>query len=329
MIIICCPAKVATGGTELLHQLFYELRKKSENVRMHYWDCVDNSSPIAERFEKYQVVYTNDVQDKSDNCIIVPEVYVDYLKMFTKAQRIIWWLSIDSFYANNKIKANFGSMKGKLKAYPLSIVRYWWLKNSNIIHLTQSWYAWLHLKYFKRINGFMLSDYLGDDFLSHENNYTSVGRENTVLYNPKKGMKFTREIMKCAPELNFIPLGNMTPEQIASICKKAKIYIDFGNHPGKDRLPREAAILGCVIITGKKGSANNDKDVSIPKDYKYIDRNSNINNIILKIKYIFDNYDEAIQLFDNYRTAIRNEHSVFSEQLEKLWKQHLHRYSHK
>jgi len=35
-----------------------------------------------------------------------------------------------------------------------------------------------------------------------------------------------------------------------------QVYIDFGHHPGQDRLPREAVQCGCVVITGKRGSGN-------------------------------------------------------------------------
>lgn len=53
---------------------------------------------------------------------------------------------------------------------------------------------------------------------------------------------------------------------------ESMIYIDFGEHPGKDRIPREAAMRDLIVITGRDGAAVNDVDVSIPKKYK-IDRN--------------------------------------------------------
>ncbi len=37
--------------------------------------------------------------------------------------------------------------------------------------------------------------------------------------------------------------------------RKAKLYIDFGYHPGKERMPREACLLDCCLIIGKDGSA--------------------------------------------------------------------------
>ena len=47
----------------------------------------------------------------------------------------------------------------------------------------------------------------------------------------------------------------MTPEQVVDLMSESKVYIDFGNHPGKDRIPREAVINGCCVITGVRGSA--------------------------------------------------------------------------
>ena len=31
--------------------------------------------------------------------------------------------------------------------------------------------------------------------------------------------------------------------------------VDLGHHPGKDRLPREAALAGCVTVVGRAGAA--------------------------------------------------------------------------
>lgn len=31
--------------------------------------------------------------------------------------------------------------------------------------------------------------------------------------------------------------------------KKVKLYVYFGNHTGKARIPREGAMFGCVILT--------------------------------------------------------------------------------
>lgn len=36
-----------------------------------------------------------------------------------------------------------------------------------------------------------------------------------------------------------------------------------------DRLPREAAIAGCIVLTNREGAANFDKDVPLPSELKF------------------------------------------------------------
>jgi len=64
----------------------------------------------------------------------------------------------------------------------------------------------------------------------------------------------------------------MPREEVIKLLQKAKVYIDFDYHPRKDRLPREAAILGCCVITRKRGSAKFFEDVPIPDEYKFEDK---------------------------------------------------------
>jgi hypothetical protein len=40
-----------------------------------------------------------------------------------------------------------------------------------------------------------------------------------------------------------------------------------------DRLPREAALAGCVVITNREGAAANDEDVPLPTRFKFHDFN--------------------------------------------------------
>lgn len=90
-----------------------------------------------------------------------------------------------------------------------------------------------------------------------------------------------------------------------------KKMLDFGNHPGKDRLPREAAISGCCIITGKCGSAGNNIDVNIPDQFKFENSRHNIDIIIDTIKTCLDNYPDEFKKFEIYRKSIQEEYSLF------------------
>jgi len=139
------------------------------------------------------------------------------------------------------------------------------------------------------------------------------------LYNPKKGFEFTKELINYSNDLKWIPIQNMTTQEVHELLKESKVYIDFGNHPGKDRFPREAAISGCCIITGKKGSAAYYDDVPIADCYKFDDSNENIPHIVNKIKECMEKYDTKIYDFSYYREFILNEYEIFEKDVQELF----------
>lgn len=187
-------------------------------------------------------------------------------------------------------------------------------------HLCQSHYSYEFLTSrlgVPKEKSYYLSDYINTDFLNSEVDFDS--KENVVVYNPKKGAKFTSEIIKQGSSIKFIPLINMTKQEVIETLKKAKVYIDFGNHPGKDRIPREAAILGCCVITGKRGSAAYNEDLPIPADYKFEDKVENIPLILSKIRDCIDNFQDRLKDFENYRMIIRKEQDKFIEDLKSVF----------
>ena len=121
---------------------------------------------------------------------------------------------------------------------------------------------------------------------------------------------------KKSPFFQWIPLINLSSKDMIDLMSRAKVYIDFGNHPGKDRIPREAAIHGCCIITGKRGSARFQKDVSIPEEFKFDDSCKNIPRILRKIEEVFLDYENVNKKFGSYREKIRMEEKVFDEDLD-------------
>ena len=111
----------------------------------------------------------------------------------------------------------------------------------------------------------------------------------------------------------------MSTDEVKVLLSQSKVYIDFGNHPGKDRLPREAALLGCCIITGKRGAAKYDEDVSIPAKYKFDDVKKEIEKIGNMIKECIDNYEINIKEFEDYRKKIANERKQFEKDVYKVF----------
>jgi hypothetical protein len=102
-------------------------------------------------------------------------------------------------------------------------------------------------------------------------------RDIDVVYNPAKGIHYTNEIIRRAGQtLQIVPIGKglngqvrMTNHEVTNLLRRAKVYIDFGPHPGMDRLPREAALAGCIVITNRDGAAGYDVDVPLPNEFKF------------------------------------------------------------
>ena len=82
---------------------------------------------------------------------------------------------------------------------------------------------------------------------------------------------------------------------------------------------KETTILGCCVITGKRGSAEFFEDVSIPDEYKFEDKEENIPKIIEKIIDCFENFEKRYKDFDNYRQIIKEEPQKFVEDLKKIF----------
>ena len=348
-IYVASPSNVATGGPELLHQLVYHLRNSLNLDAYMYYFPAFLENPVHPNYEIYNCPFVKEIEDKKTNIFIVPEVIkgIELLRSFKKIQEVIWWLSIDNFitsyiYSNkiryssitfrriiNKISRDIFEKDNIFDINEIILKKYLYNKNfiskflkevnmQNIdLNLCQSYYAMNFLGGFGINNIVYLSDYLNKEFLLET--FDINKKENIVTYNPQKGYGFTKKIISSAPNIKFVPIINMTRQQVIETLQQAKIYIDFGNHPGKDRVPREAAILGCCVITGKRGSAAFYEDVPVPEEYKFEDKKENIPVIIEKIEDCFENFDERYKDFDYYRQVIKQEPAKFIEDLKKIF----------
>lgn len=317
MIYIACPAAHATGGTELLHQLCEEFRLRGVEAKLWYHNARSGALPTPQRFMHYRVAYTLEPPpDRGDVFLIVPEVNTDLLYRFNYVKKCIWWLSVD-FY------------KFAYRTYRYVINRYvfrhryflFGRADEDILHLYQSEYARQYLASHEVKKLFPLSDYLSDQFLRSDLEEGRCERGGRVLYNPKKGMKYTKliaSLLRDCPSIQFVPIERMNPAQIAGLMRESAVYIDFGHHPGKDRLPREAASMGCSVIVARVGSAANSVDVPVPDKYKFSLSVDGLRRASLLIKEIVASPHAYEIDFSAYREKIRAEKQLFGVQLQDL-----------
>jgi hypothetical protein len=309
------PSMSHTGGPECLHQLFSVLYRFNIQVRMYYVN--NNGSSTLELHPVYSIyspIATKEIIDDEKNIVIVPETRTYYLKRFTKIRKCIWWLSIDnyldtiSFFSKLKMKVNLSKVFD-----PESVEN----RREISFHLAQSNYAYEWLSNYGIENVFELNDYLREDFVSKAKGLEFKKKRDIVLFNPKKGFEHTQRIIKLNPEIEFVPIINLSPSEVVELMLTSKVYIDFGHHPGRDKFPRESVLLGCCLITGLMGSANNEFDIRIPNSYKF--REIDIDSVGSKIKEIFTHYEQSFQDFQNYREEIINGESIMLAQVKKIF----------
>lgn len=317
-IYVMCPAQRATGGPLALHQLAYELKKIKINTFMYYVDIdPEKKDLIHENYKNLNIPFVTNIEDKAKNVLIVPETSTHELFEFKYLKKCIWWLSIDNFYKSLEFRPVIIRLLDKLGL----VERFKFSRDLGFYHFAQSKYAYDYLinKGVDTERVAYLTDYIQDIFIESANEINNKNKENNVLYNPKKGEEFTNKLIEANQDLNWIPIQNMTPREVKDLLSSSKLYVDFGEHPGRDRFPREAALCGCGIITGKRGAAENDIDVCIPKKYKFDDSENSIPEISTEIRSFLQAYRNKIQDFEDYVNFIKNNKSNFKKEVKIIF----------
>lgn len=331
-IYMLAPYKCTTGGIELCHQLVDHLRNCGEQAFIVYiiGKNISNDLSVTAEYSKYDICVTNTIEDSEDNMLILPEIYYDFAFIFKRIQIGCWWMSVDNRYINcyisdvlrfrksllHKCKAIYDYYQARPHKYHnINTNRRLKQQGDRITHFYQSCYAQQHLYRLGLSKVLPLTDYVNTYYAAAGETPTTE-KKDIILYNPSKGLLFTQKIIAKMPGYEFIPLKGLTREQLKQLFSDAKLYIDFGHFPGKDRLHREAALNRCCIITGKNGAARFYEDVPIGSDYKFEATKSSLPAIVERIKYVLAHYDSCIHDFEFLRKTIMGEQAAFYREVE-------------
>jgi hypothetical protein len=311
-VFVICPADKITGGPELLHQLVGLLRSLGRDARIVYFPF-RKGHRVPEPYRQYRVEVGLVKEITPKSMVVVPETSAWKVLKLPKSRIYLWWLSVDNFL--KEIVANRSR-----HFFPASVVRNAALalvRRRATAHLYQSEYARQFCNSQCLYPLYPLSDYLSPRYLEAAGTQRAQTRDNIVVFNPAKGMERTKAILevlsRSASPIKAIPIQNMDREQVMELLSRAKIYIDFGSHPGKDRLPREAAALGCCVITNRRGSAANARDLPIPAEYKIDDADPTFpQRAVETIIRICGDFPRYATDFDEYRRRIGREPEQFA-----------------
>jgi hypothetical protein len=314
-IYIICPPKKATGGPEALHQLGYILNTLGYNAKMLYSKY--KKDPVHPFYKNYNVPYTMSIKDSVDNVIIIPESMTNLIAKYPLSEKKIWWLSLDFYEILMNSREKKKNWIRKLFV-PFKHTEYRFEPNKTVTH----WYQSQRTKEFlltKKLDNEIayLCDYVTELFF--ENLPDSFSKENIITYNPKKGLDKIQSFITLMPQYKWIPLTGMSREQMRDTLRKAKLHIDFGYFPGRDKIPREALISGVCLLTGRDGTSAFKEDLGIPEQYKLHQNDMSTEKIMELINYTMDNYETVFNDFLDFRIFVYNEKQNMIENVKQLF----------
>lgn len=318
-IQVVCPPDLTTGGPEALHQLVYAARQQGIDARIVYLPKKEGAPPAepAEPYKVYGVKVDDALEDREGTLIVVPELETRLLRSLKHAKKAIWWLSIDHYLdlIRQEKKKRIKHWLGLSETFRID------RPDLDVWHFAQSEYArdFLVSRGIRRVQ--MLTDFLRDDFIAAvEQSKSDVGRKRRVAFNPKKGLEQTEKIMAMAGDaIEFVRLENMRPDQVRDTLLTSMVYMDFGHHPGRDRIPREAAVCGCCVVTGRKGSAANGIDVPIDAKYKIDESSSEFSKEVVHVlTQILNEPSKHAPAFDGYRDLVVKQKNIFFNEVLAL-----------
>lgn len=327
-IYVVYPRGQRTGGPEALHQLVDMLRELGQDAYLVPYPTTRNN-PRVEQFSHYDAPEAAEAVDAEGNIVVVPEVFAGDLHSFKRATPICWWLSIDYsptfFAARMQLRSSSGPLASfnetllpRLAAIKKRVdVRS--LKKSRIVHVVQSSYAWAFL--FSQLNVVpsLLSDYTpSSEFTAGVGNGSR--NHQLVTFNPVKGGDIIREVMKvCDPAIEWRPIQGMTRPQVVSTLQECGIYLDLGFHPGKDRMPREAALSGALTVVGRRGAGAYYADVPIPWEHKITPGPDEVSDAAALLPQLMEDLPNEIAKQDSYRNTILSEKSRFKREVSDIF----------
>ena len=279
-LVVVCPANAVTGGPEAMHQLVHTAnRVRRGSAAILYWPFLHQTTPTA--YQHYVCPKVLRDQVPEDALVVFPEIWPEMAMTF-KNRCALWWLSVD----------NFGS-HGQRDMRNISM------------HLTQSEYAYDHVSRSGFGNPQMLTDWVSVAEVE-------VDRLPMVAVNPAKDAGLLQPFKKLGL-FNVVELRGMDSLQVAKTLRSSAIYVDFGKHPGRDRLPREAALAGCTVFSSYHGSARYWQDMPLPNWYKF-DTVSELNDKIVEV--LGRTIPSASQLA--YRKWVEGNRTMFEREVESL-----------
>ncbi|MFT6843315.1 MAG: hypothetical protein ACJASR_002091 [Psychroserpens sp.] len=281
-IYICCPAYLVTGGPEALHQLADAINSQGGSAYIVYYfgdSLVEAYVPL--KFKHYKVKRAKTAIAGIRNALVVPESNHTLLDQFSFENKFLWWLGWFHFSGN------------------ISDI------SSDVVHLYQSHYVKEKLIESDISKLLPLSDYI-----SIPTQEKTEKTNKIAIPSRKIGAEYLEFHEFLQTNYPTIEIKNMSRFEVAKVLDDTFCYIDFGIHAGKDRMPREAAVFGNIILTSSLGTFGNSIDSRIPEELKMSSEQS-LSDFKELLDNIIENRTRYKEKMNAYILQIQNQKEVF------------------
>ena len=330
-VVVFVPlGDIPTGGIEALYQLTDSARRCGTDAVLAAPPGTD-VAPCPSDYLEYDAPRIEFADVRAEDILVVPEVWIGRKELMRHDRVIVWWLSVEGAFGMGFPTITRHSSPKRIAWFlratvSTHLLRYRLMKEvvpmPNVTHVTQSHYAAAFLRSYD-LSSFMLTDYVSPLFAANvPEESLAARRPYTIAFNPRKGAEFSLTLMNGWDEEVFKPLVGLDRRGVSQALLDSEIYLDLGKHPGRDRIPREAALARCVVVVANRGSAGNDIDMPIPEQYmvNLPKSRSSISELRAFLKQLRQDLPAHRQAQDSYREIIGQQEEQFHLEVAQLMK---------
>lgn len=311
-VVLLCP-HVVTGGPEAIHQLSDAILGFGGEVLVAYYgnqvglsventviNCAFSGNPTPQPYRDYRAMVAARIPLTERSLVLYPESVLGWASASRPFNVGIWWVSVD----NAIVKAPQLAYESHRNAF---------LSRTDLIHYFQSEYAHDFLNKGGARRVYPLADYINQRFL---NTQKSSARDQAITYFPRKGGALASVFFDSHPDLIRLPIENMPADAVQDTLRKSQIYIDFGHHPGKDRVPREAALSGNIVFLHERGAAAFHLDHPLDRFFLFTSADVSNGSLYERVKKVTEEPDRFFAAQSLYHSRLVIEREEFHTQVK-------------
>ena len=262
---------------------------------------------FVETYKHYQPMRCGQTALDPETLCIFPEAKAGLAFSWKHSPKAIWWLSVDNFKLTHPQLLNSSTLR-KL------------FQDESILHLYQSNYAHDFLRQHGARTVQPLYDYTSSCYSEAKPEDYIPQKTVDFAFFPKKGKALAeRFLARGAQELSRVTIEGMNQSQVKQALASSRLYLDFGHHPGKDRVPREAACMGNILFLHEKGAASFFEDHPLHSDYIFTSLDVHNGSLLSKVQQALSDPGLHFKRQAQYRHRVKMEREEFDWQVKGIF----------